>query len=298
MNTLSLNEAPVQLERAAQDVWLHGQSSDPESGDLWLLSWNGDAITLALISSVYPGFVRAWPITLQLPSANEVALEVKSSLFKSPLNLWPYHETGLGTHLLHRKIDRLLSEKQIHLLRQFAYEDSPPPLPSAPTGEEHGETVTRVEITRLFQMLCFIEWPNSVAGETILVRETFLTHGKTASDVAKVLELDVAEALAIWTGKKSVDEARARRLCSIFELEFEDCFKPPNGPEVRELQRPIYKDDLVRLSALGGLTESQCRNATREEFALAARSTGPDKTLSTRVRAALERLIEEHDGAS
>lgn len=298
MDTLSLDEVPPQLETTAQDVWLHQESSDPEPGDLWLLSWNGDALALALVASVYPGFVRAWPVTLDFPDTNGVALEVKSGFFKSPLSLWPHHETGLGTHLLHRKIDSLLSEKQINLLRRFAYENSQPPLPYVQAGERGASRVTRDDIMRLFRMLCFIEWPQSEVGEAILVRENLSAHGKTAADVAEVLKLEVAEALAIWTGKKSLDEAAIRHLCSVFELQFEDCFKSPDGPEVRELQRPAYKDGMIRLAALRGLTESQSRNATREEFALAARATGPSKSLSTRVRAALERLLEEHDAPS
>lgn len=295
MNALSLDEAPLQLEATARDVWFHHESSDPKPGDLWLLSWNGQALAFALVTSVYPGFVRAWPITLDLPKTDHAALEVTSSLFKSPLSLWPYHETGLGTHLLHRKIDSLLSEKQINLIRRFAYENCQPPLPFV-SAEERGAGTE--EVMRLFRMLCFIEWPQSEVGEAILVRESLLARGKTASDVAEVLKVEVAEALAIWTGKKSLNEASTQRLCSAFELQFEDCFKSPDGPEIRELQRPTYKDDMVRLSTLSGLTESQSRSATREEFTLAARATGPSKNLSSRVRAALERLLEEHDGPS
>lgn len=298
MTALSLDEAPAQLEANARQVWLQGEAGEPISGDLWLLSWNGNALSLAVVGSVYPGFVRAWPITLQPPGINNVAVELQSRLFKSPLTLWPHVETGLGMHLLHRKIGSVLSPRQVQLLRRFAYENDSSPLPLVVGEAGQHPTADRDDIIHLFRQLCFIEWPEKRPGEAVLAREVLAAHGKTAEDVAGALGLGVAESLALWTGKKSVDEPSAERLCSLLQVPFEDIFKSPDGPEVRELQRPEYKDALRRLARLRGTTESQSRNATREEFALAARSTGSNKTLSVRVHAALERLLGDHDAAS
>jgi hypothetical protein len=298
MTALSLDEAPAQLETSARQVWLRGEAGDPVCGDLWLLSWNGDALSLAVVGSVYPGFVRVWPVTLQPPGTNNVAVELQSRHFKSPLTLWPHVETGLGMHLLHRKIDSVLSPRQVQLLRRFAYENDPSPLPLIVGNEQERPTAERDDIIQLFRQLCFMEWPEKRPGEAVLAREVLVANGRTAEDVATALDLGVAESLALWTGKKSVDDPSAARLCSLLQLPFEDIFKSPDGPEVRELQRPEYKDALRRLAGVRGITESQSRNATREEFALAARSTGSSRALSVKVRAALERLLGEHDGTS
>jgi hypothetical protein len=298
MTALSLDEAPAQLEATARQVWLHGEAGDPACGDLWLLSWNGQALSLAVVGSVYPEFVRAWPVTLQPPDLDNVAVELQSRHFKAPLTLWPYAETGLGMHLLHRKIDSVLSPRQVQLLRRFAYENGPAPLPLINANEQGPPAADREEIIQLFRQLCFIEWPEKRPGEAVLAREALAAKGRTAEDVANALELEVAESLALWTGKKAVDEHSTERLCSLLQLPFEEIFKSPDGPEVRELQRPEHKDALRRLAGLRRSTESQSRNAAREEFALAARSTGSSRAVSVKVRAALERLLGEYDGTS
>lgn len=298
MTALSLDEAPAQIKENAREIWLHGEAVDPECGDLWLLSWNGDALSLAVITSVYPGFVRAWPVTLQPPGTDNVAVELPSQHFKSPLALWPLVETGLGMHLLDRKIDSVLSPRQVQLLRRFAYENDPPPLPLIIDNKQEPTTADRDDIVQLFGQLCFMEWPEKRAGEAVLAREVLAANGRTAEDIATALNLGIAESLALWTGQKAVDSTSAEQLCSVLELPVEEILKAPNGPEVRELQRPEYKKALRQLARQRGTTESQSRNATREEFALAARSTGSSRALSSRVRAALERLLGEHDGTS
>lgn len=298
MTALSLDEAPAQLNENAREIWLQGESADPVCGDLWLLSWNGNALSLAVIGSVYPGFVRAWPVTLHLPSTDCVGVELTSQHFKSPLTLWPHVETGLGMHLLDRKIDSVLSPRQVQLMRRYTYENDPPPLPLATANKQDPTTIDRNAIIQLFRQLCFIEWPEKRPGEAVLAREVLTGLGRTAKDVAVALNLSVAESLALWTGQKVVDAPSAERLCSFLGRPIEEILKAPNGPEVRELQRPEYKTALRMLAKQRGTTESQSRNAAREEFALAARSTGSNRVVSVKVRSALERLLEEHDGTS
>ncbi|MFE4835302.1 hypothetical protein ACFRAU_11560 [Arthrobacter sp. NPDC056691] len=293
MTALSLDEAPAQLKEDAREFWLHGEASDPECGDLWLLSWNGEALSLAVVGSVYPGFVRAWPVTIQPPALSDVAVELPCQLFNSPLTLWPHMETGLGMHLLDRKIDHVLSSRQVGLLRRFAFENDPPPLPLIQGSAKGVTTADKDGIIRMFGQLCFIEWPENRLGEAILAREVLAAKGRTAEDVATALGLETAEAFAIWTGQKAVDALSAQRLCSLLELPLEEVLKAPNGPEVRELQRPEHKMALSQLAKLRGTTESQSRNAAREEFTLAARSTGSSRALSSKVRSAIERLLED-----
>jgi hypothetical protein len=108
---LQLQLSAVPLDGIKEDLWLHGVAGDPVVGDLWLLSWDGKALGLAVISGVADGYVLVWPVALPSDVVFRPAVEVPQSPLGVPVAIWPTRETGVGNHVLHRRFGALLSEE-------------------------------------------------------------------------------------------------------------------------------------------------------------------------------------------
>lgn len=158
MTTLSLTQAPAPLPADAQRRWLEDDHTDLNVGDLWLLSWNRDALALVVVTKIFEDYVLACPVTFPADPAFPPAVVREDTPLEIPLTIWPRAETGLGKHLLRRNLGSLLSERTVLLLRRYAEEGDESPLPVA-NGDYHadGNADYFRRLLRHMQELCFHE---------------------------------------------------------------------------------------------------------------------------------------------
>src|SRR4051794_28500833 len=89
MTTLSLTEAPTALPANGQRRWLTDDAPAPQVGDLWLLSWNRDALAMVVITKVIDNYVLACPVTLPTAPAFPPAVIRVDTPLRVPLTVWP-----------------------------------------------------------------------------------------------------------------------------------------------------------------------------------------------------------------
>lgn len=298
MSSLNISDIRDRTVQEHELLWEQESQPAPEVGQLWLFSWDNNSWAMGIISSVYAGYIRALPVTL-LPPAQEEMLTLAFTVpsIRGDLALWPLAETGLGTFLLTRCLGAALSERQINLIRGFVYDGHEAPLPLSHPALV-GQSPRAAETLKLFQRLCFIQWPDLVPGDAVLDQQAFRDRNIQPQDISSLLGLSTGSTLALWTGKAGLTAEYATILSSTYGLSFAEMSRVPEGAEMLQLQLPTFKAQIVHLAELLHSDERSSRNAVRAEFALAARATGENKTIDYRLRSALNRLIEAHSGTS
>src|SRR5450631_1039510 len=131
MNGLSLTEAPPTLSTEGQRLWLEGLPAPVVHGDLWLLSWDNQALGLVVVSRAREDYIVGWPTTLPGDPSFFPALLVDHAALGCTVTVWPQAATGIGKHLLHRRLGNLLSPRAVELAEDAARGRGEPPVESA-----------------------------------------------------------------------------------------------------------------------------------------------------------------------
>jgi len=294
MTTLSLTAPPGLLPASAAETWLRGLGGRAAPGDLWLLSWDGQVLAVVLIARVRDGYVVAWPVDLSTDAAVSPAVRRRVPGLGIEVALWPQFATGLGAHLLHRKIATgVVSERTIDLTRLAVGGPAEMPLEYVPTvaHDEQRATITS-DLSEQFQRLCFHEWPGATGADERLDPGFLERHGLDLRDLVNVLGIDTPTALDFLSQNVAPTSEQIAALSAAWGADPAEFTRRNASSAVRELLNPQYKDYLVQVCRRRGVDETQARSLAQEQFALAARTEIGDTT-SDRMRAALQRLLEE-----
>ena len=275
----------------SRERW-HGETAGtPEVGDLWLISWNGEALALAVLASIRDTYTLCWPVTLSDVPVFAPALEIPSTLLDVPLLVWPTRETGMGLHMLHRRLGRLLTAKTMSLI-DVAVEtgdvDFPFPLATYTVDGEEAERESDEMVDR-WERICLNTWPEVVPGLSPFNADAFREVNLYAGDLAGILGITVPAAVSLVRGESVPTAAQLEMVAVAIRRDPEALLDAGSDAAARLLVQPVFKDSLVALARIRELSEADARNLARGEFALAARSDGDNHA---RLQATIDRLRE------
>lgn len=287
--SLSIDDAPPGV---AADVWMHSVPGEPQIGDLWLLSWDAQALGLVVVSGVAPTFVLGWPVTLPGDQTFRPAISVD----ESPLGriaVWPSRETGVGNHLLHRRLGTALSERTMHLLAGAFEEGTEPVLPFATTdiGLEERETASD-RMVDAWEAINLNVWPIPRPGITPLDADVLRANGTQVGTLAEILSVSVPEAVGLYNGEMAPAPSELELLVVALGVPTEQLLRSQPDTETIAMLAPRIKDDLVEIIRRRAIGEESARDLVRSQFALAARS---DDTPGSRLDAAIQRVLHESE---
>ncbi len=293
MQPLSLDEAPPGVSSEGVHVWLDGTPAEPGVGDLWLLSWDGTAAGLVILARIVDDYVLGWPVTLAGDPAFAPAVLLDSSPLGIRLTVWPTLETGLGEHLLHRRLGTALVPEVVSRVRRTAIGGEPGPLPTAErSADEELDAAFLSELLITYRSLCFNEWSTAVPGVSVLDRGAMMDRGIEVRRLAHTLDVDVPLAASLLRQDQAPTESQLRALASDLGVDEAALITPPSGSWVRELRRPRYKDDLRRLALKLNTDERHARAEVQAEYSRAARVATGDARTRTKLQDAIDRLLE------
>lgn len=273
--------------------WLNGEPGPVAIGDLWLLSWDGSGLGLAVVSGVAQGHVLLWPVTLPADGGFRPAIELPSSSLGTPLFVWPSRETGAGLHLLHRRFGTELSQRTMALMLEAVENGTESPLPYAPVRPD--DSVARDQDAAMvdqWEDICFNVWPHPVPGEAPLNRDVLRDSGITVADLAEALRLAAPDAAQLFLAEAAPSAEQIEAMVERFGLAPEELLAPLADESVVELLSPIWKDGVLAVARKLGVGEAVARQRVREEYALAARVAGPAPHRD-RMAAAVQRLLRD-----
>lgn len=290
--TFTLDEPPPGVDASA---WSGLESARPGAGELWLLSWDGRALALCMIAGVAPTFVLAWPVTLPEEPAFRPALVIADTPLGLPLNLWPTRETGIGMHLLHRRLGSLLSHRTIALVEEALEDEGNTPVPFADENvpEERAEEASD-RMVEHWEQLCFHTWPRPRVGTSPLSANLLRDMGMTLSDLAEALKLTPPRAVGMMRGEELPTADQLELIAQRLNLEPEALLGGALEGDDQLLISPEVKDRVLDIAMLHNTDEGHARQLLRSEFALAARS---DNDPRTRLEAAVHRLLNLGEGS-
>ncbi|WP_143813899.1 hypothetical protein [Luteococcus japonicus] len=244
---------------------------EPCAGDLWVLSWDGRYLGLAMIAAVKPDYVLAWPVTLPSDLAFAPALVLEQSPIGSPLTLWPTREIGMGMHLLHQPLGRLLDAKRIQPIAWALEDGENPGLPFASgSASDEANRDADEEFVNRWTDLCFHVWPSH--SHRFLSESKIKNLGGSAAKAAKVLGLTPPLLRPLWTGVTPATEEQVQALATGLGFEVADILgEDPLARVTRRIAHPQFKQPLVDLADARQWSEEMARDSTRENYALAAR---------------------------
>ncbi|MFV4914598.1 hypothetical protein PFZ49_13935 [Microbacterium lacticum] len=285
--SLSIDDAPHGI---APDVWLRSASGDPQIGDLWLLSWDTQALGLVVVSGVAPTFILGWPVTLSGDPTFPPATRVEGSPI-GEIAVWPSRETGVGNHLLHRRFGTALSARTMHLLADAFEDGTEPVLPFATStiGLDERE-VASDQMVDSWEAINLNVWPTPRPGITPLDADVLRATGTLVSDLADILSTSVPAAVSLYNGELAPTPPELEIIVAALGVPTEHLLRSqPDGESVAMLA-PDIKDDLVEISRRRAIGEGAARDLVRSQFALAARSDGDARS---RLDAAIQRVLGE-----
>ncbi|CAN5239544.1 hypothetical protein BH11ACT3_BH11ACT3_05790 [soil metagenome] len=255
-------------------------------GDLWLLSWDGSALGLALVAGVASNYALVWPVSLPAEAAFSPALAVPESPLGAPLSIWPTRETGVGLHLFDRRFGQLLSERTMAITLDAIEtgEDAPLTQVSTDLSDEQRELESDAMIDR-WETICLHTWPTAEMGSSPLSTQTLEQIGIGITELVNTLNLDTPEAVALYRGELAPSADQVSAIAKEYALDVNDLIEA--GGDARILVSPEYKREIVETARFLGLGEGATRDLVRSEVALAARSDGDP---ASRVAAAIQRL--------
>lgn len=271
------------------DLWRLGEVADASVGDLWLLSWNAGALALGVIAGVGDGYVLVWPVTLPTEPAFRPAVQVRHSPLGIPVFMWASRETGVGLHMLHRRYGPLLAENVMADVAEAMEEGIDGPLPYAPTTLRAGhESPDDDAMIDQWETICLNVWPRSHPDWAPLNRHILRSLRVRPSDLAGALGIGASEAVALFNGEQSPDDAQLAALESHLGAPRHKLLDPLVDESARELLSPVWKDDILRIAAHLSDDEGAARDIVRREYAYAPRSNGSS---SDRMREAIQRVL-------
>lgn len=102
---------PEMLKPLAVVSRKHG--TDIRCGDMWTLAWDGEYRGLACIAEAEDGYCLVWPVTLEAEFSHAPGVRVDFPGLDAQATFWPTRETGIGNHLLHHNLGRLLDPVEV-----------------------------------------------------------------------------------------------------------------------------------------------------------------------------------------
>lgn len=209
-------------------------------GDLWIMSWDGTYRGLVCVAAVKQGYILGWPVTLPDEPAFAPALVVYNTPLVAPLFVWPTRETGLGLHLLHRPLGRLVDPRNI---QQIAWSLEDGEYPGMPFARGSATESTNIEadeaMVMYWEALCFHTWLESTP--LYLSEKSIKVAGGTAARVAACLDLTPIELRPIWTGTQPASEDQVTALADDLGVDASSLLAgDPMHEAVSRLSSPIF----------------------------------------------------------
>lgn len=280
---------PAGIPASAHQLWDQGaQSEQVRAGDLWILSWEGDVVGLAVIAAAKHGFVLAWPVTLPGEVAFSPGLIVEDSPLGVPVTLWPTRETGIGNHLLDRSVGPLLPPDRIPPISVALDDGDDPGLLFAPgSARDPANTDADRLMVEHWTELCF----NTGGAEEgqFLDASRVRQAGGSSRIVSEVLGLALPDLRSLMDGVVPITDEQLAAVAKRLGVEGDSLVGPdPLADVVIDIAWPGYKHLVVARAAETGIGEADIRRFTRREFALAARNDS-DALRETKLRDAIGR---------
>ncbi|WP_222622184.1 hypothetical protein [Mycolicibacterium fluoranthenivorans] len=264
------------------------QDTQVRAGDLWILSWDGEFVGLALIAAAKDEYVLAWPVTLPDEVSFAPGLIIEESPLGVPVTLWATRETGIGNYLLDRNLGQLLPPDRIRPLSFALDDDDDPGLPFAAGSARDSENADadRLMIEHWTE-LCF---NTGGAEEGLFLDSAKVQHaGGTSRLIAQVLGLGLPELRSVMIGVVPINAEQLAAVGELLGVEGESLAgADPLADVVIDIARPRYKHLIVERTLETGHPEADIRRFARREYALAARNDG-DALRETKLRDAISR---------
>lgn len=270
--SLELDRAPGNVTNEA--LWVNGDTADPHVGDLWILTWDGNILGLAILSSVSETYVLGWPVTLDGASASSPSIPVDS-----PLGLevatWPTRLTGFGKHLLHRRLGSLISPETVSEVEVALESECSPPIDFAPPPSDLSESFrTGERMIVQWADICFHQWPTATSGKSPLSHDFLIENSVLPSDLARHLNIRTDIASAIHRGNRVPTQNQLDSLSSAYQVPSDALIAPNMDDGAKQLLQPDLKDRILEVARKRNLDEGSTRDGIQSEYALAARSNG------------------------
>jgi transcriptional regulator with XRE-family HTH domain len=280
----SLQVAPAGVPQTAWE----GVSPDrAEVGDLWLLSWNDEALALAVISGVATTFVLAWPVTLGTSVVFAPALDIQQSPLGVPVLAWPTRETGIGMHLLHRRLGRLMSQSTMAQVLDGLESGEQIPLPLAgPLMNNDLAEKASDAMVDLWATINLNTWPWPEPGVTPF-SQAALQENLSVTDLQKILGISLPAAAGYFSGELLPSIEQVDAVAEALGTQSPSLLEVTEDEASLLLIEPRFKEPILEAARAQAITELESRNRSRTEFALAARSDG---LAETRLSAAIDRV--------
>lgn len=265
-------DRPTGIPESAHKLWDDGMGAvPPRSGDLWVLSWDGNFVGLALIASAREDFVLVWPVTFPDETSFTPGRVISQSPLDIPLTVWPTRETGIGVHLLDRSLGQLLEPELVRTVMRALDGDEDPPLAAASGSahEEKNQAADRALIEHWTE-LCF--HTGVVAVEKFLNSDQVQAAGGSSRSAAAALGLAPQQMRPIWDGVVSATDEQLAMLADSLGVNELALLRPdPLAGVVTRLASPRFKSLIKDKMTTTGLSEAAVRTAVRTEYTLAAR---------------------------
>lgn len=271
----------------SSDVWVGSSGPRPAVGELWLLSWNGERLGLALVSGISNGFAMVWPATLPSEPAFPPALALANSPLDIALNIWPTRETGVGFHLFDRHFGGVLSRVSMGEISEAVDEGRTPSLPfvNMDFDPQQAENESDRMIDH-WEDICLNVWPETVAGRSPFASAALDRANLGIQRIQELLSIDIPQAIALYRGELLPTRLQVEALSVDSGLDADRLLLSIDDG-VRLINSPIYKRRFVELVSRLNLDERELRDLARQDLGLAARSDGD---LANRLLAVLDRL--------
>lgn len=286
---MSGDDRPAGIPASAHELWDRGaQSEQVRVGDLWILSWDGEVVGLAVVAAAKHEFVLAWPVTFSGEMSFSPGLVVEDSPLEVPVTVWPTRETGIGNYLLDRSLGKLIAPDRIPSLSFALDEGTDPGLPFAPTSarEAANAAADRLMVDHWTE-LCF---NNGGDEEGPFLQSTKVKQaGGNSRIVGEALGLSPAELRPLMDGVEPITAEHLATVAKRLGVDENSLVgTDPLASVVIDLARPSYKHLIVTRTEETGLREADIRRSARREFALAARDDS-DALRETKLRDAINR---------
>lgn len=296
----SINEPPSFLPEASRGTWLHGMTGDPAVGDIWLLAWD-DLAELCMVTADRDSYVLAWPVTLDLDKASSPAgvLPPGANPLGITLVIWTQAETGLGKHLLARRLGPAIDARHVYELRRSVNEDIGQDIiprdwivseryPEGDLGQYLDELISK------YQALCFHEWPATEPGDAVFDRWALQSRGVDPRIFGDILGIShPGQVTALWQAESSPTIEQIQRISEELHVDVDEILVAPESAEVDALRQPRFKADLIALSRKRNEPERVVRRAVLQDLTMAARRDLRGAEVENRVRSTLSKLLTE-----
>jgi hypothetical protein len=288
------------LHSEAAAILEGGTTGLPHGGEVWVIGDESEDLALALITGVSDTFVSVLPITLDTTEAREPAAIVRAqeSPLKTDLAVWSPAPTGIGMHLLSRRVGTLCTPSKARQLERSAFDDDVENPFDAST--EMDPTTTTPFISFLFHSfreLCFQTWPSATAGEAVFKTEALKDVGMSAKTLRENLNIaERGDAGDIFRGDVLPTSEQISVIREITHLTDSKLLRPVSSDVVTELMQPNQRGKIVSLAERMALKQRDARNLLMQNALIAARSSKASderQAARNRIDEAFSRLMQE-----